>query len=598
MNLDDNKLSNSFLFEASYEVCNKVGGIYTVIKTKAPHIKKYFQENYFLIGPYVPQNQGQEFVETGYPQEFLGILKDLSLRGIIVHYGKWLISSYEMKVFLIDYTKFWHNINQYKTLLWKEFLVDSLNAPNDYDEPFIFGIAVGILFEQFAAIHKDRQLFFHFHEWLMGSALLYLKLLQKENNNFKLIFTTHATILGRTITNSGVALYEKINEVSPDKEAKRFNIFNKFSLERAAIVNADKFSTVSEITSYEAEKFYHRKADVICHNGIDIKNLPTFEEISIIHHIKREALRELLLYLFFPYYKFEVENTLFYFTSGRPEFKDKGYDIFIKALGKLNQELKKDVSFKSTIISFFLVPFENIGPKSELFIYKERFAEIRRLITENNIDLMARLIYLTMENKKCDLNFLFSEKVFSELKNKIKFFKEESGFPPLSTHIFKEENNEYMKYFKENGLLNSKDDKIKVIFIPIYLTGQDGLVNLNYQDFIQGCHLGVFASYYEPFGYTPLETAALGVASITTDLSGYGQFIRPFLKNKKNPGVFVLERFGKKDEETIDSLASLLKRYTYFSTRERVENKISAIQLSAHSDWSQLISNYIDLYNY
>lgn len=592
-------LRRTIVFETSFEVCNKIGGIYTVIKTKMPHMIRRLKENYLLVGPYLTKSPNLDFLEKALPSELNGIANELRAEGIILHYGKWLTENSEPNVFLVDYSRFWSQIDIYKKKLWDNFGVDSLGSPYDYDEPFIFGIAVGKFLEKIIRIYSQKSIIFHFHEWLTGSGLLYLKSIRKDPNSFKLVFTIHATVLGRSIINAGKPLYENIDSIDFKKEITNLNIRNKFSLEAGTIKQADRFSCVSQITSYEAEKFYNRKADVVCPNGLDIKNLPTFEEISIAHHLKREVLREFLFYYFFPYYKFEVEKTLFFFTAGRSEFRAKGYDVLIKALGLLNQELRKDHTFDKTIVTFFLIPFDNLGPRSELFTYKEKFVEIKRLVNENQTDLIARLIYLTMENKQCDLGFLFSSKVFNEIKLMVKFFKKGSDFSvkvPVSTHEFRDENNEYIRSFADHNLLNRKEDKVKVVFIPVYLTGQDGLINLNYQEFIQACHFGIFPSYYEPFGYTPLESISVGVPALTTDLSGCGQFLTPYIQSNKNPGVFIIKRFDQSDDEAIKQLFNILKYYSYLNLRQRVENKINAIRLSAYCDWSKLIENYIMLY--
>lgn len=600
-NLKD-KIKNKVLFEISFEVCNKIGGIHSVITSKAKKVKDVFGENYFLIGPYLPykRRQKEEFKEEALPLFCIDFSKELQEYGITVHKGRWLIEG-QPNVFLIDYSKFWEKLNYYKKLFWEKFKVDSLNAPYDYDEPLVFSIAVGVFLEKIKNCFKDKSLIFHFHEWLTSGAILYLKLKEKQNfnKNYKTILTTHATVLGRAIASSNLCLYEDIKNIDPEKSAKALGVYNKFSLEKAGFLNCEILTTVSEITNLELKYFYKRQADKILPNGLDIKHLPTFEEVSIEHHIKREFLREFVLYYFFPYYKFGIENTLFYFTSGRAEFKNKGFDIFIKALGLLNKSLKKDKNFKKTIIVFFLVPFDNQGPNPEIFIYKEKFNEIKREILESEVDLLARIIYLIMQKRKCEFSFLFEKEKLEKIKLKINSFevqpKQKNLAPPYSTHQV-DKNNIFFKSFKDAGLLNMEQDKVKVVLIPIYLTGTDGLINLDYKGFVQGTHFGVFPSYYEPFGYTPLETAALGVPAITSDLAGYGQFIKDKIKDKKYPGIYILERFCRGEEDIIKDLYKILKQYSYFDVRGRVENKINAIKLSSFSDWQKLLKNYFELY--
>ncbi len=412
------------------------------------------------------------------------------------------------------------------------------------------------------------------------------------------VFATHATTLGRTLAYNNVDFYSILHKINPEQEISRYNIKAKHQLEKETAKNCHVFTTVSEITSLETERFLERKPDVLLPNGLDSEKFLNFEELIIKHRVQRNKLREFLIFYFFPYYTFELEETIFYFIVGRYEFRTKGIDIFIKTLSQLNQKLIKAKS-KKTIIAFFWIPTEIRSVKTELLENREIFEDIKDAFEQISWETKEKILYAILEGKKIDEKVLFEKDFLLEIKKKILKLKRE-GFPPLSTHELVNSQDAILKSFQENGLLNKKTDKVKVIFYPIYLTGHDGLANLNYQESLQACHLGVFPSFYEPWGYTPLETAALGVASITTDLAGFGRFcqkIEKIEKIEKYPGIFVLERFAKSDEEEIKSLADFLHKFSQFTLKERVENKIQARKIAALADWKIFIKNYLKAHN-
>lgn len=584
------KAEADLLFELSWEVCNKVGGIYTVVMSKSALMKKNFK-NYFLIGPYIEEKAKLDFEPVDPPKEIKEVFDDLIKEGIICHYGKWTIKS-EPYVILIDFKKYTEKKNDIKKELWEDYKIDSMGVQWDFEEPMIWSYAAGKLIEKIIAKYPELKASAHCHEWMAGFALLYLK---KKKAKIGTVFTTHATMLGRSIAGNNFDLYNSLDKINPEEEAYKLKIQSKFLTERACAHTADAFTTVSEITALEAEKLLGRRADVLVLNGLDISKFPTIEETSIKHITVRERIREFLTYYFFPYYTIDLQHNLIYFIVGRYEFRNKGLDVLIKSLGKVNERLKKEDT-KRTISVFFWIPAQNSGRRTEVLENKNYYRHIKNFVNYHSDEIINKVISNIVSQKKLSVSNIFSDEFFKHLKRDIIHFKR-GGDPPLSTHYMDEEKDAMITEMRKNGLNNKEEDKVKVIIYPVYLDGADEMINLNYYDTIAGCHLGVFPSYYEPWGYTPLESAALGVASVTTDLAGFGRFIDKYQKKGKKEGIFVLKRMNKSEEEIVDNQAEILYNYAKFSHAERVENKTIAKNKATLADWGVLINNYIEANN-
>ncbi|MFH1439139.1 MAG: glycogen/starch synthase [Candidatus Woesearchaeota archaeon] len=584
------------LFEVSWEVCNKVGGIYTVVKSKADLINKAYKE-YYLIGPYIKKKAKETFNEKKPPEIFSKIFGELSEIGIKCYFGEWLIKG-KPKAILIDVAAYTHTINDYKKMYWDHYKIDSMNAGWTFEEPMLWSTVAGMIVARFSDNNKKSVI--HCHEWMAGFALLYLKI--KKCENVGTVFTTHATMLGRTICAVGRSLYEELDQLDPAKEAYHYNIQDKYLTELACTQNADVFTTVSEITSMEAEKILGRKADVLLLNGLDMEKFPSFEELSVKHRIYREKIREFISYYFFPYYHFDITQTLLFFIVGRYEFKNKGLDVFIKALGNLNRMMKKNNSNK-TVIAFFWIPREVHGAKIELSENKINYYHIKDFVNDNQDNVQNKIISHMMESPDEEAESaehfkprdMFSEDFLMEAR-KLKLGFSKQGKPMICTHnLTNEQDDEIIRNLIAEGLDNKEDDKVKAIFYPVYLTGVDGLIDLPYYDALLGCHFGVFPSYYEPWGYTPLESAALGVTSLTTDLGGYGRFLAS--KKKGDEGVFVLRRFGMNPDSVIKEFSRLLYDYTLLHEKERVTQKILAKNIANLADWNEFVKFYFEAHN-
>ncbi|MBN2052816.1 hypothetical protein JW756_04905 [Candidatus Woesearchaeota archaeon] len=582
--------SADYVFEVSWEVCNKAGGINTVIKTKAPCMKSYY-DNYFLIGPYFKDKADVELQIEESPLFLKPIFEEMKKSGIICHYGTWGIEG-EPPVILIDFKNYFSQKDSIKTRLWETFRIDSLGAQFDFEEPTVWSWCVGMLLSKIGHALQDKKIIAQFHEWLAGIGLLHLKI---EKSHIKTLFTTHATMLGRALADSGFDLYNQLGKFDPFQKAKEYNILAKYTTEVACAQNCDVFTTVSEVTGFEAEKLLGKKPDVLLLNGIDVEKFPTIEETSIKHVTCKNILREFLTYHFFPYYTFDLKHNLMFFFASRYEFHNKGMDILIKALGMLNERLKKEDTLR-TVCVFFWVPMKTYGIKVELLENKNYFRHISSLVDMKSSQILQQIVTDFISRKLSAEESFFEKDFMRELKANILTFQR-TGNPSILTHnIENEDKDQLVQSLLKEGLDNKHDDKVKVIVYPVYLSGNDGLLNLSYYDAMAGCHFGLFPSYYEPWGYTPLEAAALGIASLTSDLSGFGRFIENKLL-KESSGIFILKRFGRTKEQEINDLAEIMYKYASLDHAERVQNKINAKYLSNLCDWKHFVKFYIVAHN-
>jgi glycogen(starch) synthase len=589
-----------FVFEASWEVCHKVGGIFTVVKSKAALLSEAYPE-YFLVGPYFKRNADADFKEETIPHGFGDVFSELKGEGIICYFGRWQIKG-RPKTILIDYSGFRPRADDIKAWLWNEFQVDSLNASDDFNEAIVWAYAAGKLIEKFIRKKEERgesgvEAVAHFHEWLASAGLLFLK---KSSVRVGTIFTTHATTLGRTIAGMGRDLYDEIESIDADAEAKRLGVQAKHLIEKAAAQQTEVFTTVSEITAIEAEHILGRKAEILVLNGLDIERLPTYEEAAYRHRINREKIHNFLRYYFLPYYYFDIEDTVLFFIVGRYEYKNKGVDLVIEALSRLNDRLKKEKSTR-TVICFLWIPRDVHGVREVISINKMSYLTLKDFVSDHIPHIQTNIVTNIIKTRS-DMNDVDSistdifDEEFKENIKKLELNFSKEGNPPLSTHnIPHEESDIIMQTLWSKGLDNREDDRVKMIFYPIYLTGIDGLTNLSYYDAMNACHLGLFPSYYEPWGYTPLECAALAVPSLTSDLGGFGRFL--LQKTTGSSGIFVLKRYKRDMEETMQEFTDTLYRFAKFNAKERVQQKILAKELANLADWKDLIKNYFDAHD-
>jgi len=545
------KNTKDFLFEVSWEICNKFGGIYTVISSKLNAIKKYYS-NYYAIGPY--KNSNPEFLEfETIPKEFEKAFLELKNLGIILHFGEWKINK-NTKTILIEYLGYSKNINLVKSRIWELYKIDSLNTSwFDWEEPILWSWCIGIAIEKLSKnINLDSNILVHVHEWLSGGTILYLKSLENKIR-FNTIFTTHATMLGRALCGNSYDLYEleKKTDLNPEDEAYGVGVATKHQTERVLANISDCFTTVSDLTGKETEIFYKKKPDKILYNGFDNSNLQDIEKINLDFEKSREETNRFLESYFNNFYNLNLNNTQILYTSGRYEFKNKGLDLFIDSLSKLNKDLIKEDS-KKEIIVFFLIMIGEYNISSQI---SDSIKNYNNGIKNNNLGII---------------------------------------YAPVSTHEVPTDNliiNEFIK----KDLLNKKEDKVKVILIPTILDGKKNVFNKEYYQMIRGLDLGVFPSYYEPWGYTPLETLSYATPTITSDLAGFGRYCNNL--NSKFNFIDILKREGRNFEETSSELNKVLYNFTKKDQKELMQDRIESKNFSLKFDWEIFIKNYLECYD-
>jgi glycogen(starch) synthase len=585
------------LLETSWEVCNKVGGIYSVLSSKSSYMQELYDE-YRAIGPYKAEKAADNFEAQETPKKYKDVEATLNERGIKLHFGKWLVNQHPDCV-LIEYDGLWNNLDDYKKELWDSHRVDSLGSGDDFNEPLLFSMAVAAFIEETerqGAIPAEKTVF-HAHEWLTGFSVLKLK---NQDSHVSTTFTTHATMLGRTISGIEGNLYERLDEIDAESKAKELGVMDKHSAEQAAAKAADAFTTVSKITGRECTALHGKTPDVYVLNGLDVEHFPSFEEASIKHQENRERIREFLSYAFYPHYTFDTSHNLTMLYAGRYEYENKGIDIFLEALSRLNEELREKDT-ERTVSVFLCLAAPNNGPKYELLKSKNIYQHLQEQLESNQDEITKQILYDVISGEDRTEAELLSKAELQDMKRTLNRFKQESQ-PPLCSHELEggEENHRIIQEMRRLGLNNTEDDPVKVMLYPAYLDGNDSLLNLKYFDMISGSHLGVFPSYYEPWGYTPLETAAMAVPAVTTDLAGYGIYMEEELKDltEERGGVYVVERDGKSWQHSADDLHSVLSHYAGLSHADRVKEKMRAKMLSEVADWQEFQEHYVEAHNH
>jgi glycogen(starch) synthase len=588
---------DAIVFEVSNEVANKVGGIHAVIASKARQMRKNFGE-YYTIGPCTSKNISLEFEQIK-THVFNSLFRQLGEQGIKCMFGRWIAAN-KANCILVDPIGLRNQLNDIKTKLWERYGVDSLISWDLFNDSVVWGKAVGILIENMLRMEKfkDENVICQFHEWLTGSALLHL---HSAKSRAGLVFTTHATTMGRTMAERGEDIIREVEDAAGEnktisyEKVKRYGVQCVHTLEKACAHNADVFTAVSKITGDESRYILDKYPDVLTLNGLSVDNYPSMEELSIAHAQFRQRIEHYVLACFSPYYNMDTKKCLFFFTSGRSEFHNKGYDILIEALGRLNERLRKEKSKKAAVV-FIWVPTKTKGRNLEVLDNISLFESMENEVVDNLDEIREHIIESVCNGKLPTKAKVFDEPFLYDLKQMILRMRAKRGKnTPISALTLDNENDPILNGLLEKGLDNKQDDPIKVVYYPTYLSSADGLLGLNYNEAIIGCHLGIFPSYYEPWGYTPVETAALGVPSVTTDFAGFGQFIKNYVEGTRS-AIRVLERDLKGDDEAIEQLVDYMYYLVHTTKKERVKKKIEAKRLSEIADWRNLIENYVAAY--
>ncbi|MBU1120761.1 hypothetical protein KJ660_02685, partial [Candidatus Micrarchaeota archaeon] len=439
------------VFEVGFEVVNKVGGIHTVLSSKASIMKNNLK-GYFLVGPYIPRQAAVDFEDEPPSKEFRRVFDKLEKFGIKCYSGHWIVPG-RPKCLLIDVEEYSKNTDEIKKEYWKNWKIDSLNSPKEFDERIAWSKATGILIDELTKeVFPKEKVIAHFHEWYSGAGLLHLKL---ANPKIKTVFTTHATRIGRAIANSGKNLYELVeNNLKkgthfPDRESRKYRLEAIHLMEKKSAKEADVFTTVSEITSIEAEYILAKKADVIVPNGLDMEKFPFMEELSTLHLKYRNRIREFVIDYFAPYYYIDVRDTLFFFILGRYEFRNKGVDIFIDALGELNNRLKKS-ELQRKVIVFIWTPIKTRGKNLEVLKHMAIYDRMEEEIDSEMSDIKERIFrFISMGMTPRGEELLDEEFKHTISKMLVELRSKNRKLPPISAFEL-EKGNEITKAIKKN----------------------------------------------------------------------------------------------------------------------------------------------------
>ncbi len=533
-------LKPDYIFECSWEVCNKVGGIYTVLSTKALSIVNDYNDNYIVIGPdiWMGTTPNPEFTEDKYL--YKSWREEAEAKGLRLRIGRWNISGNPITI-LVDFTHYFADKDKVFAEFWEHYKLDSLSGEWDYIEPALFGYASAKIIESFYDynLSANDKIIAHFHEWMTGTGILYLK---KFVPQIATVFTTHATVLGRCIAGNGLPLYKELQSFNADIISREFGVVSKFSLEKLSAIEADGFTTVSEITNNECKQFFAKAVDFVTPNGFEDSFVPTDEFFDG----KRAYAREKILSVFSALTNQSLkEDSLLIINSGRYEFKNKGIDLFIDAMGALNK--RKDLS--RDIIAVIAVPAHQAGL---------------------NYDLLDRI-------GKPDFGNPISNKY-------------------LTHRLYDADKDPVLEYIHKNGLNNSPEDKVKIFFIPAYLNGNDGVFNMEYYDFLIGFDGSVFPSYYEPWGYTPMESLAFHIPTITTTLAGFGLWIKTD-HDLSQTCINVIDRTDDNDAEVVAQINDTIFSCSLKSSENMLEIRKQSFDISRSALWKNLISFYHNTYS-
>lgn len=536
-----NNSTPEYIFEASWEVCNMVGGIYTVLSTRAATLKKQIGDKLIFIGPDVwLSKENPYFIEdkTFHPEWITYTAENYH---IYIRVGRWNVPGEPIAV-LVDFMPLMARKDEIYGHVWAKFGVNSIAAYGDYDESSMFGFATGMVIDsyyRFFKLTKKNEVIAHFNEWMTTFGVFYVK----ENlPQVATVFTTHATSIGRSIAGNHKPLYDYINEYNGDQMAYELNMVSKHSTEKVAAHEVDCFTTVSDITAIECEQLLEIKPHVVTPNGFEDDFVPKGSAFTTKRNNARKTFRKVAETLF----GYELDDdALFVGTAGRYEYKNKGINTFIESL----KYLYDFHDMNRQVVAFIIVPAWSKGARADL------------LHSLNNPDLK---LYSYNRKTTHELHDYYSDNVMGAL------------------HWF--------------HIHNQVTERVKVVFVPTYLDGKDGIFNKSYYDLLIGLDLTVFPSYYEPWGYTPLESVAFSVPTITTDLSGFGQWVST-IPQEIETGVGIIHRSDYNGYEVAKNIATMIYNFSRADAKQVISISKKAAVISKKALWEHFIKYYTKAYS-
>lgn len=542
--MEKDLLFPDYIFESSWEVCNKVGGIYTVLSTRAKTLQDKLTDKIIFIGPdcWTEGNPSPYFEpdDTLFTQ-WREMLKAQKLN---VRVGRWKIHGNPVAL-LVDFKPFFEQKDQIYTEMWEWYQVDSLHAYGDYDEASMFSYAAAKVVQSFYDTYLDdsQKVVYHANEWMTGLGALYL---QHELPQVATLFTTHATSIGRSIAGNNKPLYDYLFAYNGDQMADELNMQSKHSIEKQTAHHVDCFTTVSDITANECKELLDKPVDVVLPNGFENDFVPK----GALFTQKRKNARKVLINLANALMGTDLDDdVLIVSTSGRYEFRNKGVDVYIEAMNRL----LRDKDLNKTVLAFIEVPGWVGEPRKDLV---ERINSGKKYDTPLEVPLITHWLHnMSHDNVLGMLKFL--------------------------------------------NMWNRKEDKVKLIFLPCYLTGDDGVLNITYYDLVLGNDLCIYPSYYEPWGYTPLEAVAFKVPCITTDLAGFGLWANKEANGYRHiiDGVEVIHRTDYNYSEVADAIKDTVAQFSNYTPEQVKKARSAADKLSKKALWSNFIQYYYEAYH-
>ncbi len=483
-----------YIFETSWEVCNRVGGIYAVLSTRAASMQAEHPDKVFFFGPDFGDHSDIYFKEDK------SLLKKWSAP-LPVRIGRWKVPGEPIAI-LLKFDALWPKKNEIYAWAWNNFQVQSHAAYGDYDESCLFGYAAGMVMESLYRhlnTPKNRiplNFCAHANEWQTAFSIFYLR---DHCPQIATLFTTHATSIGRSIAGNGKPLYDYFEAYNGDQMAYELNMVSKHSVEKQAARWADCFTTVSDITARECKQLLDKPVDIVTPNGFEPTFVPKGKAFDERRAEAREALRRVAgeqLGGVVP------QNALLVGISGRLEMKNKGIDVFAEALDKLAQKIYHSDQPEKEVVAFVMIPYLDRAP--------------------------------------------------------------------------------------------SRKGKVSAVFVPYYLDGQDPLFGMKYYDLLLGLDVTVFPSYYEPWGYTPLESCAFHVPTITTSLAGFGVWAA---QQKNQFGVVVIDRNDSNFNAVAEQIADALLRYDRLCGEDKARARKEAEAVAKKADWKHFFKYYRQAYD-